>query len=199
MCNAYNAFVINGVVSHKTPPRVNEFAIDGVDFFNLKEHIFAGRTISLDELENQMIRPTFKDPRVHVALVCAAKSCPAIRAEAYTGEQVQKQLQDQSELFSNDPRYVNFDQASNKLELSPILNWYGSDWNDKFPNGGYLRWIAELVRSSELKSKLEEAIVGDIDVTFPEYDWTLNSQSDPKGKSSGKSAASFGSGSIPDE
>ena len=61
-CNAYNAFVVNGVISHKIYD-----SVDGRGFFDLKEHVFAGQTISLNDLEQEMIRPTFKEPRIHVA------------------------------------------------------------------------------------------------------------------------------------
>ena len=198
-CNAYNAFVINGVIVHKNPPRVNEFKVDGVDFFNIEEHIYAGKTISLNQLEHKMIRPTFNDPRVHVALVCAARSCPSIRPEAYTGEQVNSQLHDQSVLFANDIKYVHFNEQTGEIKLSRILSWYGSDWDEKYPDGGYLQWIEELADSKELKSKLKDAIAGNVATSFFDYDWTLNSQRTP-GKSSGAGkSGGFGSGSIPDE
>ena len=48
LCNAYNAFVINGVISHKIHDTVDGFAVDGTPFFDLKEHIFAGKTVSLN-------------------------------------------------------------------------------------------------------------------------------------------------------
>ena len=198
-CNAYNAFVINGVITHKKPAKVNEFVIDDVDFFNLKEHIFAGKTVSLNEMEHKMIRPTFKDPRVHVALVCAARSCPALRPEAYTGERIEIQLQDQCAGFANNKNYVDFNSETGELQLSPILNWYGDDWNEKFTEGSYLQWIAGLVDSSDLKSKVEGAISGDIKSSFFKYDWALNSQSEPGASAGGGKSASFGSGTIPDE
>ena len=77
-CNAYNALVINGVISHKIKDSVDNIEIDGKDFFNLTEHIYAGKTISLDHLESKIIRPTFGEPQIHVGLVCAARSLSLI-------------------------------------------------------------------------------------------------------------------------
>ena len=145
-CNAYNAFVINGVISHKISDTV-----DGRGFFDFKEHIFAGKTISLNDLEHGMIRPTFGEPRIHVGLVCAARSCPAIRGEAYVGSRVREQLQDQSEQFANNSTYVNFDKESNQLKLSPILDWYGDDWNAQNPTGSYFAWINRLSKNQAVK------------------------------------------------
>ena len=199
-CNAYNAFVINGVISHKIYDTVDGFSVDGSPFFDIKEHIFAGKTVSLNDIEHGMIRPTFKEPRIHVALVCAARSCPSIRAEAYVGSRVREQLQDQSEQFSDNPKYVMFDAANNELKLSKILSWYGDDWNERFPDGGYLAWINDLTSSQEIKDATAKARNGEVKVAFFDYDWALNSQADP-GKPQGgkKKSGGFGSGSSPDE
>ena len=195
-CNAYNAFVINGVVTHKIKDTVIPDP-DTLCFFDLKEHIFAGKTISLNELEHEMIRPTFKEPRIHVALVCAAKSCPSIRPEAYIGSRLDQQLQDQSIQFANNKTYVEYNKESGELLLSSILNWYGDDWNEKYPNGGYLRWIAELTKDEAIKSACQDAITGKASVKFKPYDWALNSQADPQ--VGDHSAGGFGSGSLPDQ
>ena len=200
MCNAYNAFVIDGVISHKINDTVDGFTVDGVGFFDIKEHIFAGETISLNDLEHKMIRPVFKDPRVHVALVCGAKSCPGIRGEAYTAERLQQQLDDQSKQFANNEKYVACKPDKKELYLSSILKWYGDDWDEKYPDGGYLQWIKGLVDDEKLAADVQKAIDGDVKVKFFDYDWTLNTQAEigahaEKKKKSG----GFGSGSIPNE
>lgn len=194
-CNAYNAFVINGVINHKIYDTV-----DGRGFFDFKEHIFAGKTISLNDLEHGMIRPTFKEPRIHVGLVCAARSCPAIRAEAYVGSRVRDQLQDQSEQFANNTTYVKYDEVSRELKLSPILSWYGNDWNGRYPNGGYLAWISELTTNQVVKNAISKVASGEVKVSFFEYDWALNSQADPgKAPDKKKKKGGFGSGGGPSE
>ena len=199
-CNAYNAFVINGVISHKIHDTVSGFAVDDVDFFDIKQHIYAGKTISLNDLEHGSIRPTFKEPRIHVALVCAARSCPAIRAEAYTADRVRDQLQDQSVQFANNPKYVMFDSASNELKLSPILKWYGDDWKERYPQGSYFAWINELSNDPTVKDATLKAASGQIKVAYFDYDWSLNSKADPSAPvAKKKKSGGFGSGSSPDE
>jgi hypothetical protein len=200
LCNAYNAFVINGVISHKIHSTVDGFAVNGTPFFDLQEHIFAGKTVSLNHIEHQMIRPVFNEPRIHVALVCAARSCPPIRAEAYVGERVREQLQDQSIQFANNPTHVRYDATTNELKLSKILSWYGGDWDERFPEGGYLAWISELSNDQPIKDAVAKAIEGDVAVKFFEYDWQLNSQADPGAPvAAQKKSGGFGSGSSPDE
>lgn len=198
-CNAYNAFVMNGVISHKITDTVDGFTVDGTGFFDLKEHIYGGKTISLNDLEQKMIRPVFKEPRIHVALVCAARSCPAIRGEAYIGSRIREQLEDQSVQFANNPKYVVCDEEKKQLNVSPILNWYGQDWDERYPDGGYLQWINELTNDPAIKDATEMAMKNEIAVGFFEYDWALNSQAEPGAAKKAKSSGGFGSGSSPDE
>ena len=196
LCNAYNAFVINGVITHKISDSVMNFEVDGKEFFDIKEHILRGQTISLNELEHELIRKRFQEPRVHVALVCAAKNCPAIRAEAYIGRRLGTQLQDQSVQFANSPKYVDYQAHDNTLKLSPILSWYGDDWSQL---GGYLPWLAQRVTDAELKQAIEQAERGETKVAFFDYDWSLNSQAPTAQAAAPAKKAEFGSGTIPNE
>lgn len=164
-------------------------------FFKLKEHVFANKTVSLDELEQEMIRPVFNEPRIHVALVCAARSCPAIRPEAYFGDRIQQQLQDQAQLFATDPRYVAIDDKTGAVNLSPILKWYATDWDAQ---GGYLAWLGKLVSDADVRAKLAAAEQDESLVKFNSYDWTLNARSGSAGGTS-TSGGGFGSGSVPNE
>ena len=195
-CNAYNAFVINGVITHKIRGSVMDYQLDGKEFFDIKEHILQGQTISLNELEHQVIRKRFREPRIHVALVCAAKSCPAIRAEAYVGRRLGTQLQDQSIQFANSQKYVAYQSSDTTLRLSPILSWYGEDWDQV---GGYLPWLVERVQDAELKKVIEQASRGETQVAFFDYDWSLNSQAPTGASSAPAKKAEFGSGTIPNE
>jgi len=199
-CNAYNAFVINGVITHKIRDSVDGYTINGDTFFGHKEHIYAGDTVSLDDIEHGKIRETYNEPRIHVALVCAARSCPAIRPEAYVGARVRDQLRDQSIQFSNNPTYVKASDDGQKLELSAILQWYGDDFKGRYPDGSYLAWINELTSSDTTKTATKNAIAGEIIPTFIKYDWALNSQADPGAPApKKKKSGGFGSGSSPDE
>ena len=101
-------------------------------------------------------------------------------------------------LFANNPKYVSFNSETGQLDLSPILNWYGEDWDERYPHGGYLRWIADLAGNDELKSQLESTIAGNVERNFVKYDWSLNSQKEP-GSTAGHSSGEFGSGSIQTE
>jgi len=196
LCNAYNAFVINGVIVHEITDSVNGFRRGLKGFFALKEHIFAGRHVSLDDIEHKMIRKQFQEPRIHMALVCAAKSCPPLRAEAYSGEQLERQLEDQAKLFATDTEYVAYDAEANAVMLSPILKWYSDDFGGQ---GGYLAFLAERVHEPGLKQAIEKARAGRLKVRFYEYDWSLNAQEGGAAARPSAGGGEFGSGSIPNE
>lgn len=197
LINAYNAFVINGVITHDISDSVIDYKHEGTEFFDLHEHIFAGRTMSLNHMEHDIIRKAFAEPRIHVALVCAAKSCPAIRSEAFVGARLSSQLADQARLFANAQKYVTFDAASNQLMLNPILKWYGEDWKN---DGGYLAWLEERVTDPALKQAITATRAGTSSLGWMEYDWALNAQSTSHASTSAASGhAEFGSGSVPNE
>ena len=198
MSNAYKRFCDQRSDNAQDQCSVMDYSKNEKGFFDVREHILAGKTLSLNELEHQLIRPTFKEPRVHVALVCAALSCPAIRPEAYVGDRLDQQLQDQSVLFANNPATSDSTRIPIKLDLSPILDWYGEDWGERYPDGGYLAWLAELAEDADLKAHVQSAIAGEIQRHFVPYDWNLNSQRKP-GTKSGHSSGEFGSGSIQTE
>jgi len=199
LCNAYNAFVINGVITHEIRDSVNNYydPISNEGFFDIKEHIFANETLSLNEIEHQLIRAKFDEPRIHVALVCAALSCPPLRPEAYEGNRIDAQLEDQAVLFANNRNHVSFNAEENAIYLSRILNWYGDDWKN---HGGYFAWLAERVTDPALRDALKKAEAGEVKEEFFEYDWVLNTQNELKpGGSADPSSGAFGSGSIPNE
>ncbi len=199
LCNAYNAFVINGVLVHKIDSGVLDYKnAQDQGFFEVAEHILAGKTIDLNTLEHKMIRPVFQEPRIHMALVCAAKSCPTIRPEAFLGDRLDSQLEDQARAFSNNQAYVRYvaagkDAQEKKLYLSPILKWYGEDFGDEM---GVLDFLLSRVDSPKTTAGLQAAREGQGKIVYNEYDWSLNTQ----GKATtSKANTSFGSGSIPNE
>ncbi len=194
LCNAYNAFVIHGVLIHKIDSSVMDYKnARGEDFFAVSEYLLAGETISLNHLEHEVIRANYKEPRVHMALVCAAKSCPTIRPEAFVGKRLDKQLEDQARIFANKQEYVHFDPEKQQLQLSPLLKWYGEDFGGQ---SGVLDFLLSRVESAGTASGLNAARESRAKVVYNKYDWSLNTQ----GKTNAiKADTSFGSGSIPNE
>jgi len=124
-----------------------------------------GKTLSLDDIEHHILRPRFKDPRVHFAINCSAKSCPPLMAEPYRGDILDAQLTRAAADFLNAPANTRLD--GNTLWVSSIFKWFAEDFHPDVV-GFYLKYA-----QGELKQKLE-AGRGRIEVKYLDYDWSLN-------------------------
>ena len=121
--------------------------------------------ISLDNIEHDILRPRFKDPRVHFAVNCAAKSCPPLRSEPYQEEVLNKQLTEMTEAFINDPESNRIE--GNTLYVSSIFKWYAEDFEDDI-----IEFFLKYARGSLMETlKKKQA---EIKLQYLEYDWSLN-------------------------
>ena len=140
-----------------------------------------GKKITLNELEHGIIRKQYHDPRVHMALVCAAKGCPILRSEAYTAEKLDGQLDDQSRRYLATPAGLVVDRKKGVASISAIFKWYGKDFTGayagrikqgSFSNSerGSLGFVSGHV------SKVDESYIlrGDYRLRTLIYDWSLN-------------------------
>jgi hypothetical protein len=124
-----------------------------------------GGVMALDNVEHDILRPRFKDPRVHFAINCAAMSCPPLRTEPFRGDILSSQLDDSTRSFLNDPASYKFDE--NKFYVSRIFRWFAEDFNHDVL-GFYLKYA-----EGDLKQKLS-ADRKKIQVKYLDYDWALN-------------------------
>jgi hypothetical protein len=131
----------------------------------------AGRTLSLDDVEHEIIREEFDEPRIHFALVCAALGCPPLRREAYTGRRLEEQLDDQARVFLREsPGKNRVDLARGTVWLSPILTWYAGDFGGSDEALG--RFLARYWPEG---AERELLLSGRFRVRKTDYDWSLNS------------------------
>jgi hypothetical protein len=163
--NAYNAFVIKGVL--ELYPGLEKTT--GVrDFFEEKRWEVAGALRSLNEIENDIIRPKFEDPRIHFILVCAAQSCPPLQDRAMNPAKLQAQLDDATRTAVNNTKYVQVDARRKALRLTRIMRWYRADFVEK---DGSLEAFVLRYLDEPAKSQLE---AGGYTIEFMDYDWRLN-------------------------
>lgn len=135
--------------------------------------VVGGKTYTLDDIEQRTIRPTFRDPRIHFALVCAAIGCPPLRSEAYTGARVDAQLNDQAVLFlTKTPAKNRVDVASRTVYRSPVFSFldYLKDFGGSEASVG--KFIARYYPAGPERTLLES---GEYRVVKTDYDWSLNS------------------------
>jgi hypothetical protein len=145
-----------------------------------KEELAAvgGRTYSLDAIEHDIIRKQFQEPRIHFALVCAAMSCPPLRSEAYTGAQLDAQLDEQARGFLlRSPEQNRVDPKTGTLHVSMILDWYKEDFGTT--DAAIARYVAGFYPEGPEKQLL---LSGKAKLAKTDYDWTLNSQEKARGR-----------------
>ena len=168
LCNAYNAHVLDLVDrASRAPEFESVIKIEG--FFDATEIVVGGKTMTLNELENDRIRP-YGDARIHAALVCAAVSCPPLRAEPFDGARLDEQFDEQCRRWVNDE--TKFAVTADGVSASQILNWHGEDFVGAPWNGvaGFIRAYA--TAGSELQQAVADGASPTI--SWMEYDWSPN-------------------------
>ena len=127
-----------------------------------------GHDYTLEQIEHEVIRPRFRDGRIHFALVCAAVSCPKLRDEAFTGPALDQQLNDQGRWFLTHRNRL--DGRRRQAELSQIFSWFADDFGSS--SASRLDYIAQFVTADLAKSLREQPERWTI--TYADYDWALN-------------------------
>lgn len=147
--NLYNLHTLNLIVQNYPVKSVKE--IDNGQPWDKKRINIEGVSYSLNQLENEIIRKKFNDPRIHFALNCGALSCPPLLNQAYTGKKIEFQLNERTRSFLNNPAF------NNPNRISKIFEWYKEDFQnlDNF--------FAKYVPYT-LSKKIE----------YQEYNWSLN-------------------------
>ena len=122
---AYNAYILFYAAS-AYPDRHALWSRLG--WFKNKDIILGERNLTLNDLEHNIIRKEFLDPRIHFALNCGAKGCPALKAGAIAQNATESELEEAARRFINDPANVRFDESSLTLFLSKIFDWFEGDF-----------------------------------------------------------------------
>ena len=166
--NAYNAFTLK-IICHNYPVK----SIMNLDSGKIWDREFVeinGTKMSLNHIEHEIIRKEFADPRIHFALVCAAVSCPPLRSEAYQGNRLDDQLDEQGKIFFQNKNKNYFELDKQVAHISKILEWYGKDFGET--NSEILIYISRYLpieTASAVKKNPDEW-----KIEYTNYDWSLN-------------------------
>jgi len=171
--NAYNAVTIDKVIKWKPKKSVRETLIPGIwtstKFFTSREHTVAGKRMSQDDIENDILRKQFKDPRIHFAIICASSGCPLLPRFAYSAENVQTKLEEETRAYLNSARGTSIDEAENTLHISKLFDWFAGDFESKA--GSVLNFIKPY-----LNEKTAAFLKRNPRIAYIHYDWSLNAQ-----------------------
>jgi hypothetical protein len=171
--NAYNAVTIDKVIKWKPKKSVRETFVPGVwsgtKFFTTREHTVAGERYSQDDIEHEILRKQLKEPRIHFAIICASSGCPPLPRFAYTEDNVQTKLEDETRKYINSHRGTRIDSAKNLLHLSKLFDWFAGDF--EYKSGSVLDFIKPYLDQKSLVFVEQQP-----KIKFIHYDWALNAQ-----------------------
>ncbi len=153
--NVYNANTIELILKYNIPKTI--MSINGGKAWDLAIVEVGTKKHSLNQIEHDIIRKQFGDPRIHFACVCAAKSCPKLLNTAYTEFNLNTKLDEQTKNFINNPARNQISDGD--LKVSELFNWYKSDFGDV---NAYIRKYYDGTFKDDKK------------IEFLTYDWTLN-------------------------
>lgn len=159
--NTYNVLVIKQIADNypiKSP-------MDVKGFFNKNTFNVAGETLTLDQIEFDKLFNETKDPRIHFALGCGARSCPFLYENAFYPRTLEEQLEFRAQLIIDRPNYVYVDKRSETVTLNKIFDWYRDQF--VFASGSLIRFVNKY---------RFEAVPKHYQIKFQEYDWSVNNQ-----------------------
>ena len=168
--NAYNAFTIRLILDHYPLTSIRSIGFLPLAAFRAKFIPLGPRrtSISLNTVENDILRKQFNDARIHFAIVCASRSCPELRSEAYGASVIDQQLDMAARAFLGDPSKNRWEEATRTLHLSSIFKWFRDDFERE--NKTLPAFVSRYLPSSRAAAIAE----GNVRVVFLDYDWSLN-------------------------
>lgn len=169
LLNLYNARTLRLILDHYPLGSIRNIGVLPGAAWKRPIVRWGGKTLSLDQLEHELIRPGFNEPRIHFALVCAAKGCPPLRAEPYVAAKLDAQFDDQARTFLSATVKNRFDAKAGVLWLSPIFDWYERDFGAD--SAGIIRYVTPYLPAD---ARAELARATKVEVRFTDYDWNLN-------------------------
>ncbi len=200
--NAYNALTLKAIIDHYpieagllsglAHPDNSIRQIPGV--WDKILFLVVGQRMTLDDIEHSILRGQasgrigdygeFDEPRIHVALVCAAMSCPSLRNEPFVGGALAAQLDDQAERMVSAPSKFRIDHEAGKVYLSSIFKWFGTDFVKRYaPAEGFgsggddaEKAVLHLISGYLPAADAEFLRTGTYAIEYLDYDWTLNEQ-----------------------
>jgi hypothetical protein len=164
LINAYNAFVVQWIL--KNYPTESIWALKSS--FKDKRYKLSGATLSLNDIENQMLRPEF-GYRTHAVLVCAARSCPPLQQSPYTASGLEDEVARAYRTWLGRTDLNEFLIDKNEANVSSIFKWFKGD----FEKSGGAKAILAKYAPAPAKPLLERK---DCKITYKNYNWGLNDQ-----------------------
>lgn len=172
--NLYNALTLKVILDHYPVKSIRDIRSQS-SLLDLKALIgpwrtqlvsIEGKSLSLDDIEHGIMRPTFADPRVHYAVNCASIGCPNLQPAPWRAASLDGDLDAAARAYVNHPRAVTV-KADGSLKISSIYRWFIEDFGGN--DAGILRHLRQFANAD-----LAERLAGTPRISEDGYDWTLN-------------------------
>lgn len=167
--NLYNALTVKVIVDHYPVESIRDIDISPGLFsdgpWGKKLVTVEGVEVGLDDIEHRILRPIWKDPRIHYAVNCASIGCPNLQPQAYTASNAEELLEKGAVEYVNNPRGIWFEDG--KLKVSSIYQWFISDFG-----GDHLGVMVHLNKYA--RPGLRKRLEGEKRFRGHAYDWSLN-------------------------
>ena len=174
--NAYNACVLAGVSKAYPIASVTEIS-PNFGFFKIYRFAVGGRGLTLDQIEHEIIRKQFADPRIHAAINCAALGCPRLLNEAFIPDKLDDQLNSVMRDMVRNPMHVQINRQTGVVSLSAIFDWFSYDFTSyvqaRETGETVLDYIALFLSKDDILYLQNHP---NLQIVFLDYDWSLNNQ-----------------------
>jgi hypothetical protein len=173
--NAYNAFTLHAIMA--------EYPISSVwktrdgQFFQRRRHRAGGRAVSLDDIEHEILRGEFAEPRIHFAINCGSNGCPALRPSAYVGDGLRETLRNATRQFLDNEWNCRVDHGARRVFVSRLFKMYAQDFaGAEGSTQDYRRGVLQFIA---LHLDVPFETLADYEVVYNIYDWGLNDAARP--------------------
>ena len=167
--NAYNLLAIKAVVDRYPVASIKDGGSFLQSIWKKKVGTVGGREYALDDIEHSILRARFREPRIHMAIVCASLSCPDLKTEPYVAERLSAQLDDATRRFLGNPaKGVRPGADGRTAQVSSIFRWFAADFAGA---DGVVRFIGAHAAGEVSRSLTGLSPAG---LTYLPYDWSLN-------------------------
>jgi len=172
LINAYNAYTLKLILEHY--PDIDSIRDIDEPWSTVRWEV-GGQRLSLDQIEHGLIRPLYRDPRIHFAVNCAAVDCPHLAESAYTGAEIDEQLEARARATLSDDKFVRIEDG--ELRYTRVMHWYRSDFVDSAFDDHAESVPGYIVRYTrdEVRQFIEDHD-GDPPSAPLSYDWALNDE-----------------------
>tara|TARA_Y100000588_G_scaffold388649_1_gene489348 strand:+ start:5521 stop:6309 length:789 start_codon:yes stop_codon:yes gene_type:complete len=166
LVNAYNAFTVQWILDNYPTESIRELK----NSWTGKRYSIGGKLLSLDNIENNHLRPLI-GWQVHALIVCAARSCPPLRNSAYSEVRFEAEIEEAYRNWLSRSDLTKFNIPAGKVELPMIFKWFAEDYE----HGSS---VDEILRNYSPESYREFVESGSYKIVYKKYHWGLNDQSE---------------------